>query len=396
MKDSKIFIKIKKLFFLYFSEEILKNIESVYLYGSSAAGDFKEDNSDIDMFIVIRDTLQNRFQTEELILKKFELLIHSFFSNNQNLAQQNHNATILTEMEFRAHCLQYPARVLYPLKKSIWKLLYGKNIHSDLKLPNKKEFNLVKAQDFDLFANLWYENIMNHNYEKATKYLLRATRKYLWIKCNKYISNKWMILNEFPSSNEINIPLEEIRKALDNINNNNVLDRIYAADTINTLLQKMGAEIYNFLKLKKSFSSSDFFNLSPWRDFSWELRQIFNQYHNIKKKKDILEARKFLIDTYYDIKNYFYWAFSVEKEAVHFGVGNIKLIRRSYLYKYNLTNFKIILYFISDKHFQYFFIQHQNKINIAFFSKLNFMEIEKYIEDIYLPSLEGIFKKFFS
>ena len=158
----------------------------------------------------------------------------------------------------------------------------------------------------------------------------------------------------------------------------------------------MGAEIYNFLKLKKSFSSSDFFNLSPWRDFSWELRQIFNQYHNIKKKKDILEARKFLINTYYDIKNYFYWAFSVEKEAVHFGVGNIKLIRRSYIYKYNLTNFKIILYFISDKHFQYFFIQHQNKINIAFFSKLNFMEIEKYIEDIYLPSLEGIFKKFFS
>lgn len=386
--------KIKKLFLDVFPDQLKNIIESVYLYGSYAAGDFQENSSDIDLFIVIKDSLSERFILEEKILESFWKLISIFFNGNESLISKNHNATILSVYEFKAHCRQYPARVLYPLKKSIWKLIYGENIHEDIQFPNEKTFNIVKAHDFDSFAVLWHENIMNGETEKAIKYFLRSLRKYLWIVHSIYVESKNKIICKLIELEPNKADYKKISACIKKIKKTKNIFLIWNnVSLLNDILCSMGKKILVSLDLVNKYSFDDFFNISAWRDYSWEFRQFLNQYHNIKKTKDRAEFVNFLIKEHHKTIQYFCWAFSIPKAKIRFGRSDLHLVKRSYIFNYNIINFKKISFLLKNKSFYYIAIHHKQLIESGLFFKLSVKQLESYIEKNYLKKVEEIFLK---
>lgn len=387
--------QIQNISLKVFNPLLNKYIVSIYLYGSYAAGDFKDNKSDLDLFIVIKNSLPQRFEIEIKILESFWELVNVFFKGNKNITEKSHNPTILSVSEFMAHCNQYPARVLYPLKMAIWKCIYGEKIHEKIKFPNKKRFNKIIAHDFDSFANLWYKSTLLGDSSKAIKYFLRAVRKYIWIIHEKYIQNKEEILKflleiepQTKCYKKIVISISDLLK------NENVFLYPKSLDNLNGVLSYMGNKIARKLNLINKYSYDDFFNISPWRDYSWELRNFFNQYHYIKKDQSKDEFLFFLTQQHFRVIEYICWTISIPKEKIRFGISNLYLLNRSYIYKFNLTNFKTIKKVLKNESFYKIMIEHTNLIKKDFFSNLSIPELEAYIENVYLKNIANIFSSY--
>jgi len=157
MKDTKLFLKsIVKEF------EEIKEIISLYIYGSVLTKDFDPKKSDIDLLFIVKD-----IQNPELFINKIKDKLRKF----QNF-KPDANIVFLSEFKKRWHIYRPPSYFIGIKYKN--KLIYGKDL-------------IQQVRDDEITADLVYKRIIDLAQSSRSIYLNNKEVEF-WKK--KYI--KWL------------------------------------------------------------------------------------------------------------------------------------------------------------------------------------------------------------
>jgi len=177
------------------------DVISVYAYGSIAQGNFEKNYSDTDLWFVVKcDSLQERITLSKKLSNVLDVELKTFLDEahkvKENKKYHYHDNYYFTEEEFKKYFTAYPTRVLYPFKKNIWKLAYGKDYFSDLELPSREICVEYLQYDYEMFSNDFHWLAFTNNTREMIKYFLRALKKAIWILKNDYLASKDEVLEK--------------------------------------------------------------------------------------------------------------------------------------------------------------------------------------------------------
>ena len=324
----------------FIAEIIKKNklensITSIYAYGSMAQGNFEKNYSDPDLWFIINcNSVQERIELIRQFTKIFNRELKKFFHKIQGVFC--HNNLYFTEEEFKKYYQLYPTRIIYPIKMNIWKLVYGKDLFSDVELPNRETCVQYLQYDFEMFCNEFHSLAFTVNTRDMIKYFLRALKKSIWILKDEYLSCKDEVLKKAPTIfgedkllNDLILRIQKLKERNYFIIGKEYLDFYLDCSKV---LEHYGREIKSYVTSNnyKLIEKDKLYATTIWGNLAWEFTVTISCWWNYdtdkKNKKKLLAALLYEDQTFMKYFNYIA-IHGLKVEDIYFGKYNAPLKR---------------------------------------------------------------------
>lgn len=306
---------------------------SAYAYGSIAQGNFEKNYSDTDLWFVIKcNSLQERITLVKQLSKVFNEELRKYLDMvhgvKKNKKYHYHNNWYFSEEEFKKYYITYPTRVVYPFKKNVWKLAYGKDYFSDVELPSRETCVKYLQYDFEMFSHDFQWFAFTTNTRDMVKYFLRALKKVIWILEDEYLSCKDEVLEKADiilSNDKFLVDvIGRIRdlKKKDYILVGNEYLEFYL--DLCRVVELYGLKIKDYVNTNKYtlIDKDKFYSTTTWGNFAWEFAASLNGYSSIDKRN-----KKKLVNLLYEGYSHFMKCFhymainNLKAEEVLIGKG---------------------------------------------------------------------------
>lgn len=402
--------KIEELVKKYYLRD---KILAVYCYGSFASNSFEKGYSDSDFWYIIKsNSVKERIELGLRISSLFDPEINNFINelngadNSQKIV---HGNLYFTENEFIRYCKAYPTRVIYPLKKNIWKIAYGKDYFQNIDLPSRECCIEYLQYDFDFFVYEFRKKIFSpskYNIRSTIKYFLRAIRTVIWILEDTYIGTEQQLLN----SAESLIIDEKLLCLFAQINKIKSSDYyILGEEYLNfylkcqSVLEESGKKIKEYI-IENGFQLMCYekWNQSSlWGCFAWEMAIQSQWYSQIigEKEEDISKAdlQEIVIKFYEEYMRYIDEIILSKAAAqnVYFDKSDVPL-RKSYILTTEKLEFNRYGKVLENQGFYFLLTVHAKNIIEEKFNSMNIGELKEYILNSFLPAIYEVYELLFS
>ncbi len=375
------------------------DIVSIICYGSMAQNNYENGFSDIDLWFVIKDVpVKERVKLVKKLLSTFDKAIVKYMNLTNNIANSCHESLCFTKEEFVVYYKSFPTRVIYPLKKGIWQIVYGEDLLVNVDLPSYKDCLVSLQYDYDILADDFYHNAYNCNTRNQVKLFLRAIKKAIWILKGAYLPNKDIVLDQADiflgdDSNLINVInlLRDLKKNNYNANGEAYLQAYLGMACI---IEKYGEKIYDYI-IENGYELLDndkFHRSTTWGNYAFQFPSLIHEYCALRNKKDYLF---WLTEDYPNIMRYFDYMVQNNEKCIEIHMykkdvppkrskilNPIGINRAGYQKLYELNSYQFLLG------------EHRNRIINNDFCKFSVHELKKYSEEKYLPAIYEIYLVF--
>jgi len=380
-----------------------ENIISVYAFGSFVQGGFEKKYSDIDLWVVIKfNSFKERLhlvkELEIMFGKELEKILCFLHSDANGKKYTNHGNVYFSEREFERYCETYPTRVIYPFKKGIWKVAYGKDYFESCLTPTRETCVKQLQYDYEVFSNGFHTNSFTINVRVMTKYILRAIVVAVWILKDEYVYNKDLILDKagdiFPEDKSLSSLMEKIKDLKDRGYSISGMDYMELYREAFELLESYGDKINKYVVSNgyELIDSERMYSSTAWENFSWMFSKSLERYIEVCETGAVTDLINFLNEDFrYFMKCFDFMLITKSKPEKILFTGNhlpfkrsriinsIKIDKNSYASIKGLKEYK----FLIDVHMQNIY---QNK-----FLGMNISDLMVYTENQYYPAIYKIY-----
>ena len=384
------------------NEGLINDVISVYSYGSIAQGNFEHNYSDADLWFVIKyNSISDRIKITKKIEKIFSRELVKLLDITHNVDGEKkysyHSNYYFSEEEFNLYIKLYPTRVLYPLKKNVWKLAYGKNHFSHLTLPVKAEIIENLQYDYELFANDFHWFAFTKDPREMVKYFLRAMKKAIWILKDEYLSCKDEVLEKISNIFNSDKLLCDVINLLKNLKENDYFligeEYLNLYLDMSNIIEMYGKKINQYIK-DNNFNLLDkekLNSISTWGNYVWEFAASVNEYLKV-------------CDTDTDkIASILIYNYSHFMKCFDYKIINSLLPQEILLPKYKTPPLKsrIIDYKVINKMtydnivkldgYHFLIGEHRKNVLLNNFKLMTYNELINYTENKYFPAIYEVY-----
>lgn len=402
--------KIKRLVVENHLEDV---ILAVYSYGSLASNCFEKGYSDSDFWFIINcSSIQERIEVGLKLSNIFDSEIDDFINETNGEAHSQkvvHGNLYFTEEEFIRYCKAYPTRVIYPIKKNVWKLAYGKDYFVNIALPDRLICVENLQYDYEFFVHEFKKKVFStsrYNIRTTIKYFLRAMRTAVWLLYDTYIGTEQELLERVTSiihDKELLDLFAQIKTI--QWENYYVYGQGYLkfyllclsnleryGEKIRRYVEENGFQLINYDKLYRS---------SLWGCFAWEIAvqvqwysKILGKPDNVLKREELLEI---VIKLYEEYMRYIDEIIlsKVAVEDVFCDKADIPIKRSCILNsrKIGIGEYDNIL---KNEGYRFLLIEHAKRIADEKFNTMDIKDIKKYILNSFLPAVNEVYELLFT
>lgn len=378
---------------------------SAYAYGSLAHGNFEKNYSNADLFFVMKcNSIQERITLVKQLskvfneeLKKYLDMVNGIKKNKKS--KYNIINWYFTEEEFKKYYISYPTRVIYPFKKNVWKLAYGKDYFSDVELPSRETCMKYLQYDFEMFSHEFQLYAFTTNTRDMVKYFLRVLKKAIWILEDTYLSCKDEVLEKADiilSNDKFLVDIiEKIRdlKKKDYVLVGNEYLEFYL--DLCRVIELYGLKIKDYVITNKYalIDKDKFYSTTTWGNFAREFAVSLKNYASIGNRN-----KKKLMNLLHEGYSQFMKCFN------YIAINNLKAEEVMFGKGYTPPRSKILNALFIDKNiynelsqidgFKFLIGDHMENIVKNKFNKMKIEEIIEYIEHRYFPAIYDVFYYF--
>lgn len=375
---------------------------AIYAYGSFVSGAFEKGYSDSDFWYILNcNSMRERICIAEKIKNIVDPQINEFINeiNEQTNAQKVvHGNIYFDEKEFIRYCKAYPTRVIYPIKRNIWKLAYGKDYFASIELPDREYCLTYLQYDYELFTHEFKKNVFTMSKYKiraSIKYFLRAMRTAFWILKDIYLGTEL----EFVDRAESIVDDSKLMNLLSRVNELKEKDYyIYGNDYLNLYLEcintldSYGSLIKDYI-VQNGYKLIQFCrlnNTSLWGCFAWEPclqtawydTYFFNEEHNL---------HEFISESYTEFMKYIdeITLNQLKADEVYFDRADVPLKTSSILSTRHIQS-NVYDRLMSCSGYRFLLITHGRNVLENKIEELDDIEVKNYILDYYLPAIKEV------
>ncbi len=284
------------------SKNNLTDIISIYSYGSIAQGNLESRYSNFDLWFVVKEMgIKERVNFVKDATYLFETELFLLLDNYHNIDTSStgirNTLWFFTEDEFLANVKVYPTVILYQIINNDWKLIYGKQLHSAMKMPPKKKCIELLQFDFEMHVNHMNLFAAEYDVRRMVKMFLRALKYAIWIIEDEFLSDKDKVLQNaeklFPEDLLLKSVFSRIRVIMKN-------DYIIGNRELFTLWQECSKITGKFGQMIRIHVEREQYPLleqfqyttgAPWGNFAREFAKALRWYISLEK-----EDKLYIID----------------------------------------------------------------------------------------------------
>ncbi len=387
-------------------ENHFNNIVSIYSYGSISQGNFEKKYSDADLWFIIEcKSIQERISLVKEMSAIIDCEIKKYLDKVHNVKKDRkyhyHGSLFFTEIEFEKYYNSYPTRVIYPIKKKIWKLIYGKDLLEKVEIPDRKTCVEHLQYDFEVFVHEFNKLSFSINTRDMIKYFLRAIQTVIWILKDIYLPCIDEVLEKADVilSDDKLLPyvIEKIKYVKSISYKLSGVEYLELFLNCSTLLEIYGKKI-NCYVCKNGYSLLDinkFIETTIWGCLAWDMACLISGWCNMINKKSKMTLLEFLEgDGYKKRMQYFNYIITrkLRAEEVDLSVWDMPAMRSRILNPIQI-NKDIYKDIIDIPAYMFLIEEHMNNIINKKFSKMNISQLIEYAEKKYIPAVYEVFER---
>jgi hypothetical protein len=387
------------------------NVVSIYAYGGITQGNFDPKYSDIDLWFVIKyNSIEERLGLVKKMIKVFgegvKEYIAQFVDNENNTLSSPDSSRYFSEEEFKLYCNIFPTRVLYHLKKGVFKKVYGKEILENVKIPTRYEYIEQLQYDFEIFSETFYSFGFTLKTRTMIKNFLRALKKAIWILEDNFLICKDDVLEKADSILKDDILLisviKRIRKLKENDYNIFGYEYLELYTDCSKILAFYGGKIKNYI-LKNNYkllNQKEYSNSTLWGTAIGEFTYLISQYCLISENDrikflNILGAsndKKLKFGDYFDYMKYFNYILTNDLKIKEVRLRSTDItFKKNHILETNKLKNDIYLYIRNLEGYKFLIDEHRKNLLFNKFELMKTYEIMKYIESLYIPAIYEVY-----